>query len=120
LRHTAHAFRALAIERTSTSSARACIRGRHPEVPASEGETAMRPGDKITQIVPAAGYYAVYREGDETTYNPVAAWVVVEDENGLQRVDGIDPSRVGWDGSPCSHASEFVEFVYREERERRR
>jgi hypothetical protein len=59
----------------------------------------------------------VYREGDEMTYNPVAAWVVVEDENGLQRVDGIDPSRVGWDGSPCSHASEFV---YREERERRR
>ncbi len=80
----------------------------------------MRPGDKITQIVPAAGYYAVYREGEELTYNPVAAWVVVEDENGLQRVDGIDPSGVGWDGSPCSHASEFVEFVYREERERRR
>jgi hypothetical protein len=85
-----------------------------------KGETEMRPGDKITHIVPAAGYYAAYREGDEMTYNPVAAWVVVEDENGLQRVDGVDPSRVGWDGSPCSYASEFVEFVYREERERRR
>jgi hypothetical protein len=80
----------------------------------------MRSGDKITHIVPAAGYYAVYREGDEMTYNPVAAWVVVEDENGGQRVDGIDPSGVGWDGSPSSCASEFVEFVYREERERRR
>jgi hypothetical protein len=32
----------------------------------------MRPGEKITQIVPAAGYYAVYGEGDEMTYNPVA------------------------------------------------
>jgi hypothetical protein len=30
------------------------------------------------------------------------------------------PSRVGWDGSPCGYAGEFVEFVYREERERRR
>ena len=25
----------------------------------------MRPGDKITQIVPAAGYYAAYRESDD-------------------------------------------------------
>jgi hypothetical protein len=85
-------------------------------MPASEGETAIRSGDKITHIVPAAGYC----EGDEMTYNPVAAWVVVEDENGLRRVDGIDPSRGGWDGLPCSHASEFVEFVYRDERGRRR
>jgi hypothetical protein len=85
-----------------------------------KGEIEMRPGDKITQIVPAAGYYAVYRDGDEMAYNPVAAWVVVEDEKGVQRVDGIDPSRVGWDGSPCGDAKEFVEFVYREERERRR
>jgi hypothetical protein len=80
----------------------------------------MRPGDKILHIVPAAGYYAVHKEGDETTYNPVAAWVVIEDEQGHQRVDGVDPSGIGWDGSPCSYASDFVEFVYREEREHRR
>jgi len=80
----------------------------------------MRTGEKITHIVPAAGYYAVHRDGDGMSYNPVAVWVVIEDEEGRQRVDGVDPSRADWDGSPCSYASEFVEFVYREERERRR
>ncbi|WP_214369267.1 hypothetical protein [Pseudonocardia sp. H11422] len=80
----------------------------------------MRSGDKIVHIVPAAGYYAHYRDGDEKSYNPVAAWVVIEDEEGRQRVDGVDPSGTHWDGSPCSYASNFVEFVYREEREHRR
>jgi hypothetical protein len=54
----------------------------------------MRPGDTITH-------------GSRT-------------KQGHQPVDGVDPSRVNWDGSPCSYASDFVEFVYREERERRR
>ncbi len=33
---------------------------------------------------------------------------------------GVDPSGGNWDGSPCSYAKSFVEFVYRDERERRR
>ena len=61
-----------------------------------------------------------YQEGDELTYNPVAAWVVIEDQQGRQRVDGVDPSGSDWDGSPCSYQKSFVEFVYRDERERRR
>jgi hypothetical protein len=32
----------------------------------------------------------------------------------------VERERVGWDGSPCSYAGEFVEFGYRDERERRR
>ena len=80
----------------------------------------MRNGDKIIHMVPAAGYYAAYQHGDEVTYNPVAAWVVLEDQQGRQRVDGVDPSGVSWDGSPCSYAKDFVEYVYREEREHRR
>jgi hypothetical protein len=32
----------------------------------------------------------------------------------------VDPSGGDWDGSPCSYAKDFVEFVYRDERERRR
>jgi hypothetical protein len=76
--------------------------------------------DKIVLMIPAAGYYAEYGNGHESTYNPVAAWVVVEDAEGRQRVDGIDPSGNGWDGSPCSGRESFVAFVYREERERRR
>jgi hypothetical protein len=80
----------------------------------------MRNGDSVVHMIPAAGYYAVYQEGDELTYNPVAAWVVIEDEQGRQRVDGIDPSGNDWNGSPCSDRKSFVEFVYRDERERRR
>lgn len=80
----------------------------------------MRNGDSVIHMIPAAGYYAVYREGDELRYNPVAAWVVIEDEQGRQRVDGIDPSGDDWQGAPCGEQKSFVEFVYRDERERRR
>ena len=59
----------------------------------------MRNGDRVVQMIPAAGYYAAYQNGDEITYNPVAAWIVVEDQQGRQRVDGIDPSGGNWDGS---------------------
>ena len=71
----------------------------------------MRNGDRVVQMIPAAGYYAAYQDGDEITYNPVAAWIVVEDQQGRQRVDGVDPSGADWDGSPCSYAKDFVEFV---------
>jgi hypothetical protein len=80
----------------------------------------MRSGDTVVHMIPAAGYYAAYQEGDELTYNPVAAWVVLEDQQGRQRVDGIDPSGKNWDGSSCSDQKGFIEFVYRDERERRR
>jgi hypothetical protein len=81
---------------------------------------SMRNGDKIVHMVPAAGYYAAYRHGDGIAYNPVAAWIVLEDLQGRQRVDGVDPSGSNWDGSPCSYAKDFVEFVDRDEREHRR
>jgi hypothetical protein len=55
-------------------------------------EMTMRNGDKIIHIVPAAGYYAAYQHGGEVTYNPVAAWIVLEDQQGRQGVDGVDPS----------------------------
>jgi hypothetical protein len=80
----------------------------------------MRNGEKVVQMIPAAGYYAAYEQGEAITYNPVAAWIVVEDRQGRQRVDGVDPSGGDWDGSPCSYAENFLEFVYRDERERRR
>jgi hypothetical protein len=97
------------------------------QAPSSDGDAAstnlrrdMKNGDRVVQMIPAAGYYAAYQDGDEITYNPVVAWIVVEDQQGRQRVDGVDPSGVNWDGSPCSYADNFVEFIYREERERRR
>jgi len=52
----------------------------------------MRRRDTVVHMIPAAGYYAAYQKGGELTYNPVAAWVVIEDQQGKQRVDGIDPS----------------------------
>jgi hypothetical protein len=81
---------------------------------------ALKNGDKIVHMVPAAGYYAAYQQGDNLTYNPIAVWIVLEDQQGRQRVEGVDPSGRNWDGSPCSYASDFVEFVSREEREHRR
>ena len=81
---------------------------------------SMRNGDKVVHMVPAAGYYAAYRHGDEIAYKSVAAWIVLEDLQGRQRVDGVDPSGSNWDGSPCSDAKDFVEFVDRDEREHRR
>jgi hypothetical protein len=45
--------------------------------------------------------------------------MVIEDRRGRQRVDGVDPSGDGWDGSPCGYRDAFVGFVYHEERERR-
>lgn len=80
----------------------------------------MRSGDTVVHMIPAAGYYAVYQKGEELTYNPVAAWVVIENQQGRQRVDGIDPSGKEWDGSSCGDQKGFIEFVYRDERERRR
>jgi len=80
----------------------------------------MRNGDKIVHMVPAAGCYAAYQHDDEVTYNPVATWIVLQDQQGRQRVDGIDPTGRNWDGSPCSYAKDIVEFVSREEREHRR
>ena len=80
----------------------------------------MRNGDRIVSMIPAAGYYAEYNNGEEAVYNPVAAWVVIEDRQGRHRVDGVDPSGEGWDGSPCGYRDSFVAFVYRDERERRR
>jgi len=80
----------------------------------------MRNGDKVVHMIPAAGYYAAYRDGEKLTYHPVAAWIVITDQQGRQRVDGVDPSGSDWDGSPCSYEKGFVEFVYRDERERRR
>jgi hypothetical protein len=80
----------------------------------------MKNGDKIVSMIPAAGYYAEYKNNGKTIYNPVAAWVVVEDMQGRQHVDGVDPSGDGWDGSPCGYRESFVAFVYRDERERRR
>jgi len=67
----------------------------------------MKNGDRCVQMIPAAGYYAAYRNGDGISYNPVAAWIVVEDQQGRQRVDGVDPSGGDWDGSPCSYAKDF-------------
>ena len=63
----------------------------------------MRNGDRVVQMVPAAGYYAAYQHDDEITYNPVAVWIVIEDQQGRQRVDGVDPSGSNWDGSPCGY-----------------
>jgi hypothetical protein len=80
----------------------------------------MRNGDKVVHMIPAAGYYAAYRDGEKLTYNPVAAWILIEDQQGRQRVDGVDPKGSDWDGSPCSYEKGIVEFVYRDERERRR
>lgn len=80
----------------------------------------MKNGDKIVNMVPAAGYYAHYKDGDKLTYNPVAVWVVIEDRQGRHRLDGIDPSGPEWAGMPCGYEPTFVEFVYREEREHRR
>jgi hypothetical protein len=58
----------------------------------------MKNGDKIVHMVPAAGYYAAYQNGDEVTYKPVATWIVLEDQQGRQRVDGVDPRGTSWDG----------------------
>jgi hypothetical protein len=80
----------------------------------------MRSGDTVVHMIPAAGYYAAYQDDDGLTYNPVVAWVVIEDRHGQQRVDGIDPSGKEWDGSSCGDQKGFIEFVYRDERERRR
>jgi hypothetical protein len=61
-----------------------------------------------------------YDDGDEATYNPAAAWVVIEGVQVRHRVDGIDPGGRGRDGSPCGYRDNFVAFVFQEERERRR
>ena len=71
----------------------------------------MRSGDSVVHIIPAAGYYAAYQDGDELTYNPVAAWVVIEDRQGLQRVDGIDPSGKEWGGLSCSDRKGFIRYL---------
>lgn len=76
----------------------------------------MRDGDKIVSMIPAAGYLGESNDGDEATYN-------VGCDRGRA---GSAPSRRnrsqwrGWDGSPCGYRDNFVAFVYREERERRR
>ena len=76
----------------------------------------MRNGDKVVQMIPAAG----------NTMRRLPEWR----RDHLQPGCGVDrrrgstgPSTRGrcrssggnWDGSPCSYAKGFVEFVYRDE-----
>ena len=53
----------------------------------------MKNGDRVVQMIPAAGYYAAYRDGEKVTYNPVAAWIV--------KVQLLGPSRPSL---PCGSA----------------
>ena len=80
----------------------------------------MRNGDRVVQMIPAAGYYACIPGRRRLTYNPVAAWVVIEDQQGGNAWTESTPAANDWDGLPCSSRKGFVEFVYRDERERRR
>lgn len=54
---------------------------------------------KILQIIPAAGWFAVYKnEGEPETLSPLACWALVEDEEGNTNVQGMD-------------ADDYVDFV---------
>jgi hypothetical protein len=58
----------------------------------------MRNGDKVVQMIPAAGYYAAYQNGDEITYNPVAAWIFVEDHRAVNAwTESIQVAATGMD-----------------------
>lgn len=67
--------------------------------------------DRIVSIATAApGWIARYT--DDTNPNafweaPVAAWAVLEDEEGNTWVAGIEPSSEGWDGRPADEMSNF-------------
>lgn len=60
--------------------------------------------DRIKQIVPANdGWYAKFRQsGGEITYNRVAVWAIVSDQNG-ERVVGISESDVFDADDICSN-----------------
>lgn len=44
----------------------------------------------IRQIIPAEGWYACYREEDDTLgYQPLICWALFDDEHGRSRVAGL-------------------------------
>jgi hypothetical protein len=67
--------------------------------------------DRIVSITAAApGWIARYT--DDTNPNafleaPVAAWVVMQDDEGHTWVAGIEPSSEGWDGRPADEMGNF-------------
>ncbi|MGQ7242939.1 hypothetical protein ACUN9V_05680 [Salinicola sp. V024] len=66
----------------------------------------------ILQILPAEGWVARYQDGDGFIYTPVAAFALVEADDGQRSVKPLDAASMGFDGL-CSDIKEYagVEYV---------
>jgi hypothetical protein len=65
----------------------------------------------IIQIIPAAGFRAVYRPEDapdQLIERPLACWALVEDHEGSRSVEGMD---VDWAVDFCGDTGGFVGYA---------
>lgn len=76
----------------------------------------MKYSRNILQIIPATGWYVVYRTDGVEDVVPLACWALVDINEGGERfraVDGMDMSGEGADGLIlCQDIGNFSHFQY--------
>ena len=66
--------------------------------------------EKITQIIPADGWFAVFKMDDDAELSmPLNCWALFQDEDGSSRIDGVYVDAAG-DCSAAKAASNFLRY----------
>ena len=66
--------------------------------------------EKIIQIIPADGWFAVFQMDDEAELTlPLNCWALFQDEDGASRVEGLYVDAAG-DCSAAKAASNFLRY----------
>lgn len=71
--------------------------------------------NRIVQLIAAApNWWLHYSHPAVGEFEgPVAAWALVETEDGIRFIEPVDPTGSGWDGDTVSSVSNNYEVVYR-------
>lgn len=67
--------------------------------------------EKIIQIMPAAGWYAVYEVEGEDHHERLACWALCKDGEGNTYIDGYSPSDDGCTHL-CTEDNTFTNFIH--------
>lgn len=67
--------------------------------------------EKMLQIIPADGWFAVHKNGEEVYHVRLVCWALCEDEDGLRSIDGVEVDDTGVDGLSTSF-SDFSCYLH--------
>jgi hypothetical protein len=66
---------------------------------------------KILQIIPADGWHAIHKDGDNKHISRLISWALCESEGGGTYVNGVEVDDKGVDGLSTSFSS-FERYVH--------